>query len=51
MDSGLGDIYIADTGFKLALDPDHVLAPDAAFVRRERAQPDWGIARFLPGAA
>ena len=49
MDSGLGDIYIADTGFKLALDPDHVLAPDAAFVRRERASRTGESPGFFPG--
>ena len=32
----LGEVYAAETGFKLASNPDHVRAPDAAFVRRER---------------
>jgi len=32
----LGRIYTAETGFKLASDPDTVLAPDASFVTRER---------------
>ena len=32
----LGVIYGAETGFKLESDPDTVLAPDVAFIRRER---------------
>ena len=32
----LGQMYAAETGFKLERDPDTVLAPDIAFIRRER---------------
>lgn len=32
----LGTVYGAETGFQIASDPDTVLAPDIAFVRRER---------------
>lgn len=32
----LGEVYAAETGFRLAGDPDTVRAPDIAFVRRER---------------
>ena len=32
----LGETYIADTGYILATDPDHVLAPDLAFISNER---------------
>lgn len=32
----LGQIYTAEAGFRLDLDPDTVLCPDAAFVTRER---------------
>ena len=32
----LGQMYAAETGFKLESDPDTVLAPDIAFIRRER---------------
>lgn len=32
----LGVVYGAETGFKLERDPDTVLAPDVAFIRRER---------------
>ena len=34
----LGAVYAAETGFKLAEDPDVVRAPDAAFIRRERVE-------------
>lgn len=35
---GLGRTYAAETGFKVASNPDTVRAPDAAFVRRERIE-------------
>lgn len=35
---GLGRVYTAETGFRISSDPDTVLAPDAAFVRRERIE-------------
>ncbi len=34
--TGVGEIVIGETGFKLASDPDTVRAPDVAFIRRER---------------
>jgi Uma2 family endonuclease len=34
--TGLGQVLAAETGFKLAADPDTVRAPDVAFVSRER---------------
>lgn len=34
----LGEVYLAETGFKLRSDPDTVLAPDIAFIRRERVE-------------
>jgi len=34
-----GGVYAAETGFKLATDPDTVRAPDIAFVTRERLPP------------
>jgi Uma2 family endonuclease len=47
---GLGVVFGAETGFKIASDPDTVRAPDLAFVRRERI-PEEGIPRgFWPGA-
>ena len=35
-ENDLGETYLAETGFHLETDPDHVLAPDVAFVRKER---------------
>lgn len=35
----LGIVFAAETGFLLARDPDTVLAPDVAFVRRSRVPP------------
>jgi Uma2 family endonuclease len=32
----LGVVYAAETGFRLRENPDHVRAPDVAFVRRDR---------------
>lgn len=42
--------YAAETGFKLASNPDHVRAPDAAFVRTERADKVGNSEGFFPGA-
>lgn len=35
----LGDVYASETGFILERDPDMVMAPDAAFIPRERSVP------------
>ena len=48
--NGLGKVYGAETGFKLESDPDHVRAPDAAFVRRERVEGVGDASGFFPGA-
>ena len=48
--NGLGRTYIAETGFKLASDPDTVRAPDAAFVNRERVEKVGRVAGYWPGA-
>jgi Uma2 family endonuclease len=46
----LGAVFAAETGFKIASDPDTVRAPDLAFIRRERI-PEAGLPRgFWPGA-
>ena len=46
----LGVCFGAETGFKIASDPDTVRAPDVAFIRRERI-PESGIPKkFWPGA-
>ena len=47
--NGLGKVYAAETGFKLASDPDHVRAPDAAFVQRERVEEVGDSPGFFPG--
>lgn len=45
----LGVVFTAETGFRIATDPDTVRAPDLAFVARERV-PDAGIPQgFWPG--
>ncbi len=47
---GLGRITGAETGFRIATDPDTVLAPDVAFVRQERLD-EVGIPKtFFPEA-
>ena len=38
MQNRLGKMYTAEPGFFLERDPDHVRAPDVAFVRRERIE-------------
>ena len=46
----LGVCFGAETGFKIASDPDTVRAPDVAFIRRERI-PESGIpTKFWQGA-
>ena len=47
---GLGVVCGAETGFVLARRPDTVLAPDAAFVRRERIPVSGRPAAFWEGA-
>jgi Uma2 family endonuclease len=46
----LGMVFAAETGFRLAADPDTVRAPDAAFVRKDRAEKMSEIEGYLPGA-
>ncbi len=46
----LGRTYVAETGFKLASDPDTVLAPDAAFMSRERLGGTREVEGYWPGA-
>ena len=45
----LGEVYIAEAGFLLASDPDHVRVPDVAFVRRERFEDVGDTDGFFPG--
>ena len=46
----LGAVYAAETGYRLAKDPDTVRAPDASFVRQEREEAMEEIEGYLPGA-
>lgn len=46
----LGAVYAAETGFRLADDPDTVRAPDVAFVGRKRLEAVGEVEGFWPGA-
>ena len=46
----LGVVLAAETGFLLASNPDHVRAPDASFVRRDRIPQDGLPLGYFPGA-
>lgn len=46
----LGTVFAAETGFKIANNPDTVRAPDAAFVRRERVEEVGEVEGYWPGA-
>ncbi len=47
--NNLGFIFAAETGFKLENDPDTVLAPDFAFIRKDRpVQPPIGYLEMAP---
>jgi Uma2 family endonuclease len=46
----LGQVYAAETGFKLESDPDTVRAPDIAFVRAERIQSTGRVQGYGEGA-
>lgn len=46
----LGEVTGAETGFKLASNPDTVRAPDVGFVRRERIPEGDLTEKFWPGA-
>jgi Uma2 family endonuclease len=46
----LGTVYAAETGFKLASNPDVVRAPDVAFIRRERVEEVGNVEGYWPGA-
>ena len=46
----LGSVTGAETGFRIESDPDTVLAPDVAFVRRERIDAIGYPQGFFPGA-
>ena len=45
----LGAVYAAETGFKLASNPDTVRAPDTAFVSQKRLQEVMSSTGYFPG--
>lgn len=49
-ENGLGRTYAAETGFKLASNPDTVRAPDAAFVSQTRLEEAGEVEGYWPGA-
>jgi Uma2 family endonuclease len=46
----LGEVYAAETGFKLGSDPDTVRAPDIAFIRQRRVDEVGTTKGYWPGA-
>lgn len=49
-ENDLGEVFAAETGFKLASDPDTVLGPDLAFVSNEKIPPTGIPVKYWPGA-
>ncbi|HLL71416.1 MAG TPA: Uma2 family endonuclease [Pyrinomonadaceae bacterium] len=49
-DNNLGEVYAAETGFKLRTNPDTVRAPDVSFIRLERVEEVGETEGFWPGA-
>ena len=48
-ENDLGEVYIAEVGFRIGSNPDHVRAPDVAFVRREREEEVGEVHGYFPG--
>jgi Uma2 family endonuclease len=48
--NGLGEVYAAETGFKLRSNPDTVRAPDIAFITRQRVKDVGETTGYWPGA-
>ncbi|MXY45940.1 MAG: Uma2 family endonuclease [Chloroflexi bacterium] len=48
-DNELGETYLAETGFVIERNPDTVLAPDVAFVRKEREEAARDVSGYFPG--
>jgi Uma2 family endonuclease len=46
----LGQVFAAETGFRVAQNPDTVLAPDASFVRKERIAVHGITEEYFPEA-
>ena len=49
-DHSLGEVYAAETGFKLGSNPDTVRAPDIAFIRQQRVDEVGQTKGYWPGA-
>jgi Uma2 family endonuclease len=49
-DNELGEVYGADTGFKLTSDPDTVLGPDVSFISKPRLEEVGETKGYWPGA-
>lgn len=49
-DHGLGEIFAAESGFKLTSNPDTVLATDISFITKERLAEIGELPGFLPGS-
>ena len=49
IENRLGEVCAAETGFRIGSDPDHVRAPDVAFVRREREDEVGETHGYFPG--
>lgn len=48
-ENDLGEVYIAEVGFLIGSNPDHVRAPDVAFVSREREDEVGEMHGYFPG--
>lgn len=49
-DHGLGEVFAAETGYKLTSNPDTVLAPDISFITKKRIVETGEHKGFWPGA-
>ncbi len=47
----LGDVFAAETGFKLQMEPDTVRAPDVSFLRKERVAHRQCLSKHKPNHA
>ena len=50
LENGLGKVYTAEAGFRLASNPDHVRVPDVAFVSSARLEEFGESEGFFPAA-
>lgn len=48
-DQKLGEVFAAETGFKLTSNPDTVLAPDVCFIKEDRAKEKRTAKGYWPG--